>query len=160
MTLASNASDEVHDPDGLDADTVGTKLMVVAARIARLQTELLDDLDQPLTVRQYRIMARMFEGHTTLTVLAKLARRTLPTMSKSVDALVKRGLIRRVPDEHDRRATRLELTADGEDLLHAADDAMTGLRELLCGPIDVEHRRMLLEIFDGIHQRAEHELRW
>ncbi|MEU3979137.1 winged helix DNA-binding protein [Streptomyces sp. NPDC026672] len=100
-------------------------LLALGGRLTRLQTEILAALPQPLTIRQYRILARVNGGHTSLTALSKLARRNLSTMSESVDKLVTQGLLTRGPSETSRRTMRLALTPAGAVALDAADRALT-----------------------------------
>ncbi|MFI6344354.1 MarR family winged helix-turn-helix transcriptional regulator [Streptomyces sp. NPDC050560] len=105
-------------------DTLGEVLLALGGRLTRLQTEILASLGQPLTIRQYRILARVDAGNTSLTALSKLARRNLSTMSESVDKLVHQGLLTRAPSETSRRTMRLALTKAGTAALEAADGAL------------------------------------
>ncbi|MCF3960859.1 MarR family winged helix-turn-helix transcriptional regulator [Streptomyces fuscigenes] len=104
--------------------TLGEVLVALGGRLTRLQTEILASLDQPLTIRQYRILARVDGGHTSLTALAKLARRNLSTMSQSVDKLVHQGLLTRRTSETSRRTMQLALTPAGTAALAAGSEAL------------------------------------
>jgi DNA-binding MarR family transcriptional regulator len=56
------------------------------------------------------------------------------SMTRMIDRLVKKGLIRRVPDETDRRAVLLELTAKGKKLTDQLPEvAARALNKLLRG---------------------------
>ena len=70
-----------------------------------------------VTMAQFRILAHINQGLLTVGSLAKNQLVAQPTMSKMVDGLVKRGLIRRKSDVHDRRQINLELTAKGKMIL-------------------------------------------
>ena len=61
----------------------------------------------------------VFGGPTTIGSLAAAEQVRVPTMSRLVAALESQGLVRRVPDEADRRVVRVEATAAGAALLHA-----------------------------------------
>jgi DNA-binding MarR family transcriptional regulator len=61
----------------------------------------------------------VFHGDISLGELAKLEQVRPPTMSRIVDALVRRKLARRVSAEGDRRAVRITATPEGRKLLLA-----------------------------------------
>jgi DNA-binding MarR family transcriptional regulator len=105
-------------------DTLGEVLLALGGRLTRLQTEILASLEQPLTIRQYRILDRVDGGHTSLTALSKLARRNLSTMSESVDKLVNQGLLTRRTSETSRRTMQLTLTPAGSAALGAGGRAL------------------------------------
>lgn len=48
---------------------------------------------------------------------------TLPSMSRAIDALVKRGFVERIPSTEDRRRVILSLTSAGQSVIEAADKA-------------------------------------
>jgi DNA-binding MarR family transcriptional regulator len=98
----------------------GQLLLSGSARLHRLQVELLAQLAQPLTLRQFRILQRIEEGVTSMTDLSRLAHRSLPTISESVEGMIRRGLLTREASEADRRAAVLQVTAAGRAAL---DDA-------------------------------------
>ncbi|WP_448615377.1 MarR family winged helix-turn-helix transcriptional regulator [Modestobacter sp. URMC 112] len=66
--------------------------------------------------------------------LAELAHIDPSTVSRHVTLLVERGLVRRVADEQDGRASRLVVTADGEAVL----DAMRRERDSLLERVTAE----------------------
>ena len=53
----------------------------------------------------------------TMSEIARHKAVSLPTMSRSVDMLVKRGWVERCVDDSDRRQTLVRLTAAGQELL-------------------------------------------
>ena len=61
----------------------------------------------------------VFGGPVTIGGLAAAEQVRVPTMSRLVDSLEARGLVRRVPDETDRRVVRVEATEAGRALLVA-----------------------------------------
>ena len=60
---------------------------------------------------------KIADGPCTLSRLAKHQAVSLPTVSRSVDMLVRRGLVERCVDNSDRRQTLVRLTQDGRDAL-------------------------------------------
>jgi DNA-binding MarR family transcriptional regulator len=70
----------------------------------------------------------------TPTKLSEEALISTAGMTNRLDRLEQAGLIRRLPDPHDRRGVLVELTNDGLELVDAAVDAHRGLsRRLLAG---------------------------
>ena len=76
-----------------EATDPGEMLLLGASRLHRLQIEELGRLDPPLTLRQYRILERVSQGYTSVSDLSRLAHRSVPTVSESVDGLIKRSLL-------------------------------------------------------------------
>lgn len=72
---------------------------------------------QGLTPAQFDVIATL--GNTSGMTFTELGRRTLiykTTLTSVVDRLEARGLVQRVPAEHDRRCIVAQLTSAGEEL--------------------------------------------
>jgi DNA-binding MarR family transcriptional regulator len=139
-------------------DNMGEVLMALGGRLTRLQTEILASLEQPLTIRQYRILSRVGAGHTSLTALCKLAHRNPSTMSESVDKLVTQGFLIRGTSDTSRRTMRLELTAKGRNARDAADRALRKFtRELTVG-IPPELQEQILPVLTNIYLVTQADL--
>lgn len=136
----------------------GDMLLSFSGRIYRLQTEVLAGLDVPLTIRQYRILRRVDAGHTSLTALCRLAHRNPPTMSESVNKLVRQGLLTRETDETDRRAMVLALTGAGRAAADAGSLALEKLSSELTGGLDDDVRANLLEFMRRLYEETENRL--
>jgi MarR family transcriptional regulator for hemolysin len=66
-----------------------------------------------------------------------------PTLTRHLDGLEESGIVRRVRDGSDRRAVRVELTADGERLFQTLRQAVIAFnRELIAGVTETELERM------------------
>jgi len=75
-------------------------------------------LSSNLTVAQLRVMLFLkTEGPSRMGAIAAGIGATLPTVTGTVDLLVKKGLITRRDDPEDRRLVICELTQQGEDLM-------------------------------------------
>ena len=139
-------------------DNMGEVLMALGGRLTRLQTEILASLEQPLTIRQYRILSRVGAGHTSLTALCKLAHRNPSTMSESVDKLVTQGFLIRGTSDTSRRTMRLELTVKGRNARDAADRALEKFtRELTVG-IPPELQEQILPVLTKIYLVTQADL--
>ncbi|MEV6645791.1 MarR family transcriptional regulator [Amycolatopsis sp. NPDC051371] len=145
------------DEPGPDA-TLGEVLLALGGRLTRLQTELLAGLEQPLTIRQYRILSRVGAGHTSLTALCKLAHRNPSTMSESVDKLVNQGFLSRRPSATSRRTMQLDLTARGVDARDAARRALDKFTAELTSGLTPEVREQLLPTLAHLYHGVQGNL--
>jgi DNA-binding MarR family transcriptional regulator len=95
-------------------------LVAVAARS-------LADAGEEVTLTQYRsLVVLASRGPQGVAALAEAVAVTPPTASRLVDRLVKKGLVRRRIDRHDRRQVRIALTDSGRELI----DAVSARRRL------------------------------
>ena len=113
MTIAQDAM--------VDAVLSASRVLVaIAARS-------LADAGEEVTLTQYRsLVVLASHGPQSMAALADAVAVTPATASRMCDRLVKKGLVRRRSDRHDRRAVRLALTETGRHLV----DAVTARRRL------------------------------
>ncbi|GLY43410.1 hypothetical protein Amsp01_094330 [Amycolatopsis sp. NBRC 101858] len=138
--------------------SLGEVLLALGGRLTRLQTELLAGLDQPLTIRQYRILSRVGSGHTSLTALCKLAHRNPSTMSESVDKLVNQGFLSRRPSATSRRTMQLELTTKGLNARDTARRALDKFTGELTSSLTPDVREQLLPALFQLYTDAQGNL--
>jgi DNA-binding MarR family transcriptional regulator len=132
------------------------KDVLTLARLARLLERACTDLAPPLTLAQYRLLAMIGGGAERASEIAGRLALTKPTVSATVDTLVERGLIARgVAD--DRRALRLQLTAEGHTALQAAERAMRARLDDVLARVDdrVTVTRALATLADGLDERRQ-----
>jgi len=132
-------------------DSLGEVLLALGGRLTRLQTEILADLDPPMTIRQYRILSRVDSGHTSLTALCKLAHRNPSTMSQSVDKLVTQGLLIRGVSGTSRRTMRLSLTRAGKLALESGDRALGKFTSELTAGLPKELQQQILPALNQLY---------
>jgi DNA-binding MarR family transcriptional regulator len=72
---------------------------------------------QPLAPAQLGTLLKIGAGPCTMSELARHQAVSLPTVSRSVDMLVRRGWVERTVDDTDRRQTLLGLTEQGRQKL-------------------------------------------
>jgi DNA-binding MarR family transcriptional regulator len=72
-----------------------------------------------------RYLADAVPEARTVTAFAQYHATTSGTASQTVAALVRKGLVERLPEAGDRRRNRLELTSKGHDMLR--DDPLDGI---------------------------------
>ncbi len=79
----------------------------------------------------------------TLTELAALQGVSLPTMSNSITAMVRRGWVRRTPAQKDRRVALIEATPNGKTALERVGRCAEGHLAAILAPLDADARRRL-----------------
>lgn len=117
-------------------DVVGLVTEVVWADLRRSGAGI--EPTQWATLRQLSPAAR------TISELARCRAVSLPTMSRSVDMLVRRGWVERCADEVDRRQTLVCLTADGRRILAACRHRFENLLAEQLAALDAESRAALV----------------
>ncbi|GAA1212502.1 MarR family winged helix-turn-helix transcriptional regulator [Pseudonocardia alaniniphila] len=146
--MSSGPSGERRDED------LGVLLVSVSARLTRLYGRVLGQLDTPLTFRQHRMLRRVSEGHTSMAALAAFGNLTVPTVSESVEVLVRRGLMNRQENPQNRRSLLLSLTPEGQAAKEAADVALADAGEQLLQAVPEERRQILQESLASIFDAA------
>jgi len=127
--------------------------VLTLARLARL----LERACAELTLSQYRLLAMIADGAERASQIAGRLALTKPTVSATIDTLVERGLVSRAVADDDRRALRLQITAEGRAVLGAAERGMRrALDDLLLHVDDPEAVRLALgRLGDALDERRE-----
>ncbi len=109
-------------------------------RTANLHTfNAIAELDLSFTqIKALCALERDGEGRS-VKALADSLGASLPAMSRAVDGLYERGLVRREEDREDRRMKRVRLTSAGQRVPQALDEArLSALSELIGSLLDEE----------------------
>jgi len=130
-------------------------LLLLAGRIYHLESDVLAALPQAMTSHQYRTLLRVRQGHTSVGQLARLAVRTPATLSQSVEALVRRGLLTRQVGSDDRRTVVVSLTAAGEQALDDAQTALSRLAGTLEAGLSSRERTALARLVESLTALTE-----
>ncbi|MCE5300048.1 MAG: MarR family transcriptional regulator [Spirochaetia bacterium] len=93
--------------------------------MARVRAEVRACVPQGMSVLDYRILRSIAHGRTRISDIAAHVGVSQPSMSRSIDALVKRGFIEREAGSLDRRMSALKLTKKGRDFFKEIDDKAT-----------------------------------
>jgi DNA-binding MarR family transcriptional regulator len=102
--------------------------------IHRMRLEVRKAAPESLSFSQFRVMACIFRGVQTVSLIAEQVGVSQPAMTKMVNGLVARDLIKKVPDKVDKRQSWLYLTFSGERLyLEVISQAEASLTESLKG---------------------------
>jgi DNA-binding MarR family transcriptional regulator len=110
-----------------DAEVIADELQFLVGALVRQMRSVSPARDMSLS--QVSILKRLDrEGPHAVAELARLDKITHQSVTVSVNALVDRGLVRRVADSGDLRRTLLVITGDGTQLL--AERREAGLESL------------------------------
>ena len=110
-----------------------------------LAAELRQTADKPLAPGQMSTLMKIADGPCTLSRLAKHQAVSLPTVSRSVDMLVRRGLVERWVDKNDRRQTLVRLTQDGRDALADVGRRAEAYVQRKLEPLTHDDRQQMLQ---------------
>jgi DNA-binding MarR family transcriptional regulator len=129
-------------------DALVAAVDAVLPRYGRVLRRALTDAegDDRLTVPQLRCLQAMAisGGPSHSSRLARALLVTPPTMTRTVDALVERGLVARQPDPTNRRQIGLVLTPSGRELLGRYERLIAERLRALLAPLDNPAKRRLL----------------
>lgn len=133
-------------------------LEVVPEVMNALRAEMRQRAKFELTVPQFRVLARLNKNPTTSSDLADWIGVSLPSISKMIEILVKRELVKRNQNQQDRRETRLELTAKGENhFLEIKKSAQESFAKKIAA-LSIDDRQKLmtgLSVLDSLKYEGE-----
>jgi DNA-binding MarR family transcriptional regulator len=104
--------------------------------------------DDGLSLSQYHVLAPLADGPHGVKALALAAGVAPPTATRMLDALARDGLVRRAPDEHDRRCVSVSLTGEGRRALERKTREVILARERIADslqPDEAAHAATLLK---------------
>jgi DNA-binding MarR family transcriptional regulator len=87
--------------------------------------------------------------------LAELLGSSLPSMSRAVDGLVKKGYATRVEDPNDRRVRQVKITATGKDLVDTLVTMRRNGIEAFASTLTAAQRRKLDAAVDSLMDRED-----
>ena len=113
-----------------------------------------DDLE--VTFSQSKILMTFMgnEGPRSIKAIADQMGLSLPAASRAIDALLKRGLVTRTEDEHDRRVKQIELTPAGREITRRIFELrVAGIREFVAS-IPLADRERLAHVLEPLIERT------
>ena len=110
---------------GASQESVVDAVLNASRVLVAIAARSLADAGEDVTLTQYRsLVVLASRGPQSMAELADAVAVTPPTASRLCDRLVKKGLVRRRTERHDRRQVHITLTQMGRDLV----DAVTARR--------------------------------
>jgi DNA-binding MarR family transcriptional regulator len=105
---------------GVEQDRMVDAVLSASRALVAIAARSLADAGEEVTLTQYRsLVVLASRGPQGVASLAEAVAVTPPTASRLVERLVKKGLVRRRTDRHDRRQVRIALTESGRHLIDA-----------------------------------------
>lgn len=131
-------------------------IRMVAARILGPWERFLK-AEADLTTSQYNVLRILRGSHPTALTAGEIGERTIardPDITRLVDRLHARGLVKRARGEEDRRVVEVEITGKGLELLRSLDPHALRMPPALIGHVGPRKLRqlakLLSEVLDGI----------
>jgi DNA-binding MarR family transcriptional regulator len=110
---------ETVEPDAVDRDPVLDAVLMGSRALVAMAARSLADAGEDVTLTQYRsLVVLASRGPQGVASLAEAVAVTPPTASRLVDRLIRKDLVRRRTDQHDRRQVRIVLTDAGRELVN------------------------------------------
>src|SRR3954469_3962929 len=148
MTATPTSPMTTHPPTSSIDDALVTALETVMPRYYSVLRRALFDAegDDRLTFPQLRCLQVMAntDGPSLATRLAPTLPVTPPTMTRTIDGLVERGLVTRQPDPVNRRQIGLVITPEGRNLLAHYEAVIADRLRSLLAPLDASAKQRLL----------------
>jgi len=129
---------------------VGYRLAQAGAAANRVFDE---HLGKPLALRRvdYTILVLVDANHdATNRQLARVLGLSMPYLTVTLDKLVAKGLLSRVPNDVDRRSSLLRLSKEGKRLVRKADVIAATMESALFGRLTQGEAAILFELLDKI----------
>jgi DNA-binding MarR family transcriptional regulator len=155
---------EIHHPHqtqeaepGPTASKVVMTLIATSHRLQRVFNTRLSSQARAVNLSGPRLrllLAVEEEGRLRMGDLADDLGVTARTITSLVDALQREGLLSRLPDPTDRRATLLELTEKARTQFEQVRSLQMELGEELVAPLDTQQRRQLLDLLGRLNKEV------
>lgn len=134
---------------------------VTAVRALIRLARLLERACPELSLAHYRVLAAVAAGDQQASRVAIRLALAKPTISASVDALCRRGLLTREDVAGDQRASALRLTPSGHEVLREAEAAMLARLEQVLSrtPDGADAVSAVAQLGQGLDAVADERLR-
>jgi DNA-binding MarR family transcriptional regulator len=153
----TGVTNQVPDAEGLTNVELAARLRMT---LGRLNRRVRQHGPQSLSSSQASTLASVETlGPVRLGDLAAHEGVTAPTQSRLVGSLEQQGLLRRMPDAEDRRATLLAITAQGRRQLEQLRGERSAFLVGQLGTLAPEQRTALVAALDALESLAENPAR-
>jgi DNA-binding MarR family transcriptional regulator len=127
-------------------------LRMAAARVVEPWARFLKTTAQ-LTTHQYNVLRILRGSHPTRLACSDIAERMIerdPDITRLIDRLEKRGLVKRSRSRQDRRVVEVGVTAKGLVLVRGLDAHVQRLPKALLGRLGAERVRQLATLLEAV----------
>lgn len=137
------------------AESIGYKITNTAKLITNRLNQNFKQNHLPVTHEQWAIMIRLWEQDgLTQNSLATLTKKDSPSISRLINNMEKRELVKRVPHPVDKRTNLIFLTASGKKLQMSMIEQAQNTVDQISEGIDEQE----MEIFLKVLQKIDHNL--
>lgn len=105
-----------------------------------------------MTEEQFQVLRRIRRGSASVSALAEASGTSRSAISKTVDALVRKGLVIRSQDSNDRRNIPLALTEEGSQVLEAIFTEAEAWLSSRFECLDLEEIKILIQGMDTLQK--------
>lgn len=142
----------------LQKDSIGVLIGLVRAELVRAMEAELQASGVDLRFTQFLILKRLaLMGPMSASELARSVELDGGAMTRQLDQLEGRGLLRRQPHEQDRRALRIELTAKGDAAWRRMTTCNDRVLEAAQRALDATEREQLRDYLDRVLHALRHK---
>ena len=133
---------------------LSNSILEITPKIVRfLREQMRKQAKGELTVPQFRVLLKLVrESSTTHQEVAEWMGIAAPTLTRMIDTLVKRKLVKRVKDTKDLRRTLLSATAAGQNLHQLYREEAQRQLLLKMEPLSSEEKEVLTKSFSILSQ--------
>jgi len=140
------------------AGRVAVELSEFRRQLRLLEREVVQQLEADtsccgVSLGQCHALLGLADGELSLSGLAAALDLDTSTVSRTVDSLVRAGLVQRAEDAADRRTLRIALTKAGRDKIAMIDATCNGYYEELLGGMAERDRRSVLRAVRVLAER-------
>ena len=136
----------------MPSDETARRLLDVVMLVMRTVAADMRKSPRPLAPPQMGILMRIAAGPCTMSELARFQAVSLPTISKSVDMLVRRGWVERWIDKQDRRQTMARLTSSGRKTLAHIKQRTERQVSRTLAPLTISERAQLVSTLNVLRR--------
>jgi DNA-binding MarR family transcriptional regulator len=138
---------------------IGYRFSLIAARQGNFIAQMYASRHD-LTIPAWRSLAVIARFQPlTATQLANLTSSDAFKVTRAIELLVRRGLIRRDVDKSDRRRASLSLTAEGRKVYHDIEKFVVRVERELTASLDVNELATLRQCLDKMDRQLESRIK-
>jgi DNA-binding MarR family transcriptional regulator len=136
-------------------NVIGFVVSQAGYRLSQALIKAIESLGSDLRPREFAVLNRLHErGELTQIQLAELTYKDKPAITRMLDRLIERGLVRKVASSADRRAMVVSLTAEGEALRNAIAPLIVQFLEEACEGISSDDLAVTVATLRRISERV------
>ena len=127
-------------------------LLMAAARVVEPWEQFIK-ANAGLTNNQYNVLRILRGSHPERLTCSDVGERMIardPDITRLVDRLVKRGLVKRSRSSQDRRVVEVGITSKGLELVHGLDVHIERMPKALLGHLGVKRSKQLRDLLEAV----------